>query len=105
MGDVRPLSGRNPYPFDMDAINEQRRRDNSIGPVSERRPLPRFQEGQVFAGFAFGQAVTVTLSYPEWIDYAGEPHFWTWHATTHLGGGCTLSERVLADEFQQMFNA
>lgn len=64
------------------------------------RPLPRFQEGQVFTGHAFGQPITVTLDYPEWIDYAGPRSFWSWHIKTHLGGGGMLAEHVLADEFQ-----
>lgn len=63
------------------------------------KPLPRYQEGQVFEGFSFGQPVTITLSYPEWVDYAGEPYFWTWHSKTQFGGACALSERVLREEF------
>jgi hypothetical protein len=74
---------------------------SDITPVPER-PNRRFHEGQVLKGYAFGQPITVTLDYPEWIDYAGEPHFWTWHAKTHLGGGATLSERVLAGEFEEI---
>jgi hypothetical protein len=63
------------------------------------RPERQFLEGQVFEGYAFGQPITVTLGYPEWVDYAGDPSFWTWHCKTHLGGDATLSERVLRAEF------
>lgn len=69
-------------------------------PSRSERPLPRYQEGQVFSGYAFGQPITVTLDYPEWVDYAGPDEFWSWHIKTHLGGGGMLSERVIAGEFE-----
>ena len=73
-----------------------------MNPSKGDRPLPRYREGQVFEGFAFGRPITVTLDYPEWIDYAGPHEFWSWHAKTQYGGGARLAEHILATEFQEV---
>lgn len=62
---------------------------------------PKFEAGQRFAGHAFGQAISVTLKEAHLIDPGDdEAPFWVWSIETQLGGGGSLSEEVLASEYE-----
>jgi hypothetical protein len=64
-------------------------------------PAPRFKEGQQFKGHALGQPVTITLRSGALIDPEdGQPPFWVWTIVTQLGGGGSVSEKVLATEYE-----